>query len=59
LAQIADRIIVVHPVTATTNLGKNSPNSFQEGGVNHDYFEQPDSGPGFAQEPQSLTEPVS
>jgi ABC-type multidrug transport system fused ATPase/permease subunit len=59
LAQIADRIIVVHPVTATTNLGKNSPNSFKEGGVNHDYFEQPDSGAGFAQEPQSLTEPVS
>ena len=32
LAQIADRIIVVHPVTAPTDLGKNATNSSPEGG---------------------------
>jgi ATP-binding cassette subfamily B protein len=59
LAQIADRIIVVHPVTAPTDLAAIATNSLPEGGDNNDDLEQPDSGPRFAPEPQSLAEPVA
>jgi ABC-type transport system involved in cytochrome bd biosynthesis fused ATPase/permease subunit len=61
LAQIADRVVVVNPVTATPDFGKNSPNSFLEGGDRNVCDQQPDQGHRFAQEPQPqpLPEPVA
>jgi ABC-type polar amino acid transport system ATPase subunit len=59
LAQIADRIIVVHPVTARTDHGKNPSRPDLEGGDSNVRYQQPDQGRRLAQEPQPLAEPVA
>ena len=59
LAQIADRIVVVHPVKAPVDLGKNPSSPDPEGGDSNVGDKQPDQGRRLAQEPQPLAEPVA
>jgi ATP-binding cassette subfamily B protein len=59
LAQIADRIVVVHPVTAPVDHGKSPSSPAREGGDSNVRYQQPDQGDGLTQEPQPLAEPVA
>jgi ATP-binding cassette subfamily B protein len=59
LAQIADRIVVVHPIKAPVDLGKNPSSPVLKGGDSNVGDEQPDQGRRLAPEPQPFAEPVA